>query len=188
MHARRMTTLLLIALLTSGCVAVPHGPAPAPPARSGGLAPAADRPPAPLPAAPPIWPAPTEPAPREALTVTDPRPAPEPTRAPDRKAPDRKAAVAAAEAPAARRPRAQRPAPNRPHTKANKQNKPNKPAHRRSGTHTIPRSPQKNRPAPAGPHRPTAARPPEMRRLCHQAESIQAPMGAADLCRDLYGR
>ncbi|MFI1715153.1 hypothetical protein [Streptomyces litmocidini] len=172
MYARRTTLLLLVALLTTGCVAVPHGSAPGPPARPGGLAPAADRPPAPLPA----WPAPTEPAPREALTTTDPRPA---------RPPARKAAVPAAEEPAARRPGTRGTAPHRPHTTADR---PGKPAHRSSGTRTAPRSSHRNRPAPVRPRPRTDARPPEMRRLCHQAEDIQAPMGAADLCRSLYGR
>ncbi|MFF0476940.1 hypothetical protein [Streptomyces sp. NPDC004284] len=183
MHARRTTSLLLIALLAAGCVAVPHGPDPAPPARPGALAPAADRPPAPLPA----WPVPTEPAPREALTAAEPRPDSRPDPGPAR-TPGPRAAGAAAGEPAARRPRAQRPVrpvPNRPRTGANE---PGKPTVRRTGPRAVPRSPQKKRPAPVRPHRSTDARPPEMRRLCRQAESIQAPMGAAGLCRTLYGR
>ncbi|MFF9850916.1 hypothetical protein [Streptomyces litmocidini] len=174
MHARRTAFLLLAALLATGCVAVPHGSAPGPPARPGGLAPAADRPPAPLPA----WPAPTEPAPREALAPTDSRPTPRPARTPARKA-----AVPAAEGPAARRPHARDTAPHRPHTTAGE---PGRPTHGRSGT--TPRSSHRNRPAPARPQPRTDERPPEMRRLCRQAEDIQAPMGAADLCRSLYGR
>ncbi|MFH8621701.1 hypothetical protein ACH4A8_07275 [Streptomyces vietnamensis] len=198
MHARRTTFLLLIALLTTGCVAVPHAPAPAPPPRPGELVPAADRPPAPLPTPPspshPTWLVPTEPAPREALGATDPRPASRPTEASDRKAAEGTAGVT--EAHTARRPPAHRASPNRPHTtpyKPHKPNKPRKPAngkseHRKPTTRTVPHSPQNHRPTPARPQRQTDARPPEMRRLCRQAESVQAPMGAADLCRNLYGR
>ncbi|WP_314618006.1 hypothetical protein [Streptomyces stackebrandtii] len=31
-------------------------------------------------------------------------------------------------------------------------------------------------------------RTPEMRELCRQARAIDAPMGAAELCRGMYGR
>ncbi|MFF5761388.1 hypothetical protein [Streptomyces tanashiensis] len=206
MHARRTTFLLLIALLTTGCVAVPHGRAPAPPARPGGLAPAADRPPAPL----PTWPAPTEPAPREVLTATEPRPAAPPARTSAGPAAD-----ASDERPSAGRAPVQGPAANRPHTTANRPRKPEqrntgtrtsgnrksgsrKTAHTKTGksaagngtagTRAIPRAPQKNRPATVRPPRQTDGRPPEMRGLCHQAETIRAPMGAADLCRGMYGR
>ncbi|WP_225804728.1 hypothetical protein [Streptomyces sp. NK15101] len=200
MHARRTTFLLLVALLATGCVAVPHGSAPTPAARPGGLAPAADRAPAPL----PTWPAPTEPAPREALTTTGPRPAPQPARAPGRKA---------AEEPAARRPRPHEAAGHRPRPpadepgesvnrkrtngkRADEKRTNRRPVNNGPGTTRTPSHPRHDRPAPARPQprtdaRPqprTDARPPEMRRLCHQAESIRAPMGAAALCRDLYGR
>ncbi|GGY71565.1 hypothetical protein GCM10010363_61180 [Streptomyces omiyaensis] len=46
-------------------------------------------------------------------------------------------------------------------------------------------------PKPAAPHRqqqPTGAQTPSMRELCAAAHDIQAPMGAADLCRTTYGR
>ncbi|WP_426362263.1 hypothetical protein [Streptomyces sp. E-08] len=181
MHARRTTFLLLVTLLTSACVAVPHDRAPAPPPRPGGLAPAADRAPAPL----PTWPAPVEPAPREALTATEPRPEARPSRPPARQK-----ARAVGEAPSSdRRPPAHRPAPNRPNRPHLTPYKPGQPQGRRPGTaRAVPRPPQKSRPAPAGPYGPADARPPEMRRLCRQAESVRAPMGAADLCRGLYGR
>ncbi|MFF3771741.1 hypothetical protein [Streptomyces sp. NPDC002232] len=164
MHARRTTFLLLVTLLTSACVAVPHDRAPAPPARPGGLAPAADRAPAPLPA----WSAPAEPAPREALTTTEPRPEP---RSP-RTTPDRRKPRAAAEAPA--------PSAHRPHIAPAKPGR--QPGKRPATPRTVPRPTQKTRT-----HRPPAVPGPEMRRLCRQAESLRAPMGAADLCRGLYG-
>ncbi|MFJ7958090.1 hypothetical protein ACIQ62_17560 [Streptomyces sp. NPDC096319] len=182
MHARRTTLLLLLTLLTSACVAVPHERAPAPPTRPGRLAPAADRPPAPL----PVRPAPTEPAPRETLAATGPRPDPRPPRTPARTA-------TAAGAPAPDRPRAHQPAPTRPHTTASKPGRrtEREQSRRKSGTRpgpgTVPASPRTTRHVPAAPHRQPDARPPEMRRLCRQAESIQAPMGAADLCRGAYG-
>ncbi|MEE1816365.1 hypothetical protein PUR59_15245 [Streptomyces sp. SP18ES09] len=169
MHARRTTFLLLVTLLTSACVAVPHDPAPAPQARPGGLAPAADRAPAPLPA----WSAPAEPAPREALTTTEPRPEP---RSP-RTTVDRRKPRVAAEAPA---PSARRPPAHRPHIAPAEPGR--QPGKRPATTRTVPRPVQKPRT-----HRPPAVPGPEMRRLCRQAESLRAPMGAADLCRGLYG-
>ncbi|MFE5594707.1 hypothetical protein [Streptomyces sp. NPDC056549] len=185
MHARRTTFLLLVTLLTSACVAVPHDRAPAPTPRPGGLAPAADRAPAPL----PTWPAPVEPAPREALTATEPRPGSRPEARPSR-TPARQKARAAVEGPSsARRPSAHRPVPDRPDRPHLTPHEPGQPQGRRPGTtRAVPRAPQKSRTAPAGPYGPADARPPEMRRLCRQAESLRAPMGAADLCRGLYGR
>ncbi|WP_157848256.1 hypothetical protein [Streptomyces exfoliatus] len=43
------------------------------------------------------------------------------------------------------------------------------------------------RPAPR-PRQSSADRAPEMRELCRQARAIDAPMGAAELCRGMYGR
>ncbi|MFE5941790.1 hypothetical protein [Streptomyces sp. NPDC056480] len=42
--------------------------------------------------------------------------------------------------------------------------------------------------ATRGGPQPTNAGTPAMRRLCRQAQDIDAPMGAADLCRGMYGR
>ncbi|WP_432121514.1 hypothetical protein [Streptomyces sp. S1] len=67
MHPRRtLLAALAVLLATSGCVA------PAPPPRPALLAPAADRPPAPLSA----WTAPAPAPPREALDAAGPDPGP----------------------------------------------------------------------------------------------------------------
>ncbi|MFJ3582359.1 hypothetical protein ACIPPS_08990 [Streptomyces sp. NPDC090127] len=71
---RRTPLVLLAALLTSGCVAVPPSSAPGPSPRGGEVAPAAVRTPSPLPA----WPVPREAAPRETLAATEPKPGPKP--------------------------------------------------------------------------------------------------------------
>ncbi|MFJ5831506.1 hypothetical protein [Streptomyces sp. NPDC093089] len=185
MLPRRTTLALLAVLLTSGCVAVPRPAAPAPPARHADLAPDAERAPAPLPARP----VPTPAAAREALADTDAATgsgsgpgARETTR------PARPAAPAADRAPGgtAVRPPARRVAPNHPHTAPNRAGKP---ASGTSGKRTAtPRPPKRNRTVPSGRQQRTPGLPPEMRRLCREAEGIRAPMGAADLCRGMYGR
>ncbi|WP_158076974.1 hypothetical protein [Streptomyces sp. CB02009] len=49
---------------------------------------------------------------------------------------------------------------------------------------------KQTRKQPTAPRRqqPATGQAPEMRQLCRQAQGIQAPMGAADLCRSVYGR
>ncbi|MET9676434.1 hypothetical protein ABZY68_25565 [Streptomyces sp. NPDC006482] len=184
MHPRRTTLLILAALLTSGCVAVPHTPGQGPAARPGELAPAADRPPAPL----PTWPEPTQAPPREDLTTTDPHPAPAKTAAP------------ASVMPATERPPVQpdtvqperRTTPKKHPTTTVKRKTPKptaQPPTRRTALKTpaAPKKKQQQKPAPRR-HQPTTGQTPEMRQLCRQAQQIGAPMGAADLCRSTYGR
>ncbi|MFC7930220.1 hypothetical protein [Streptomyces cinereoruber] len=163
MHARRTAYLLTAALLTAGCVAVPHGPAPDPTDRPAALAPAAERAPAPL----PTWPDPTPAAPREALATTEPRTAPAP-------------------APASPRPTAAAPPPERTRKETGRKKEPTK----KNRTRAVPRLPKKNQPPKKDRPRSRPSAPagqPELRRLCRQAERIDAPMGAADLCRRVYG-
>ncbi|MFE9738549.1 hypothetical protein [Streptomyces sp. NPDC006477] len=180
MRTRRLTLLVLAAFLTSGCVAVPTASAPRTPVRAADLAPAADRPPAPL----PTWPVPTQAPAREALAATDPRPAP-----PKPAGAVPPGAGPASTAPAPRRPPARpdaakparrwAPPPKRSAaTKKRKAPKASTPSTRR--TSAKPRAPKRQQPR--------VAQTPEMRRLCRQAQEIQAPMGAAELCRGLYGR
>ncbi|KOX24688.1 MULTISPECIES: hypothetical protein [unclassified Streptomyces] len=164
MHARRTAYLLTAAFLTAGCVAVPHGPAPGPPDRPAALDPAAERAPSPL----PTWPAPTQAAPRETLATTEPRP--EPARARGEK-----------------RERERAEGPQRP--KSPKESKKSKEKKRtgknraRAVPHPPKKKPLRTRSRPST----VTAGQPELRRLCRQAEQIDAPMGAADLCRGMYG-
>ncbi|MEX0172240.1 hypothetical protein [Streptomyces sp. LMG1-1-1.1] len=185
MQPRRTTLALLVVLLTSGCVAVPRPAAPAPPARHADLAPDAERAPAPLPA----WPVPTPAAAREALTDTDTGTGPRPDAreaAPAARPAAPAPAVDRAAGGSAVRPPARRAGPNPPHTAPKRAGKP---APGTSGTRAAtPRTPQRNRTVPSGRQQRTTGLPPEMRRLCREAEGIQAPMGAADLCRGMYGR
>ncbi|MFF0430284.1 hypothetical protein ACFYUJ_38730 [Streptomyces sp. NPDC004520] len=169
MHPRHTVLLALAALVTTGCVAVPPSPAPRPPvARPGDLAAAADRPPAPI----PPWPEPTQAAPREDLSTTDPRPSPTPART---------TPAPAAPAPAHGQARHQQPpAPGRRTAP-----KTSKAATTRAASPKA-RAPKKQRPPRRQQQAPGQV--PDMHRLCAQARAIQAPMGAADLCRSMYGR
>ncbi|MFF8838011.1 hypothetical protein [Streptomyces sp. NPDC015130] len=189
MNTRRALVALLAALLTGGCVAVPEAPAPNVPPRPGGLAPAAERPPSALPA----WPEPTEARPRENLAATEPRPGRPPAKPDSEKPAPPKAAPAqhrrtpgqtAGEAPG--RPAAPRKNPGTT-TERRKPERAGKTT-RRTAPATAPKT-RSPRPAPAPrPTRPVTGQAPEMRRLCRQAQEIDAPMGAADLCRGMYGR
>ncbi|MFC9398983.1 hypothetical protein ACFTWS_38490 [Streptomyces sp. NPDC057027] len=176
MNLRRTVILALAVLVTSGCVAVPSTPGPRPPAaRPGELAAAADRPPAPI----PTWSEPTQAAPREELSTTGPRPEPTPvTTAPT-------PAAAAAEPFHTDKPGRRTRLRKSPETMAKKRTP--KGLRSAAGKNRKPRSPQKPQ---AAPRRRQAAngQAPEMRRLCAQAKEIGAPMGAADLCRSVYGR
>ncbi|MFC9794739.1 hypothetical protein ACFVJI_19030 [Streptomyces sp. NPDC127584] len=176
MHPRRTTYLLLSVLLTTGCVAVPRPPSPDPP--PGGPAPAAERPPVPVPA----WPVPAQPVPHEEIAATEPLPG-DPSGGPRARpgsgeqngtgdasaigrAPERRTAAP----PARRSPRtereAARPSTGRPRASA---------------------PPDRAAPCPKAPAVPAGGTP-TMRRLCRQAQDIDAPMGAAELCRGMYGR
>ncbi|APE20004.1 hypothetical protein DEJ43_02650 [Streptomyces venezuelae ATCC 10712] len=182
MHPRRTTFLLLSVLLTAGCVAVPHPTAPRPQPGPRELAPAAERPPTPLPAPP----APTPPVPYEELAVTDPGSQGRPTPGLKRAGDDRRTGGTAAPRPAGPASRHRGPQPG----KAAKAAKP--------AVRAVPRPPAepprraarpRTRPVPQPPTpHPTTARPPAMRQLCRQAQDIDAPMGAAELCRGVYGR
>ncbi|MFF5637203.1 hypothetical protein [Streptomyces sp. NPDC012825] len=176
MHARRTPYLLIVALLTTGCVAVSHEPAPGRPDRPAALAPAAERGPSPL----PTRPDPVQAAPREALATTEPRT--EAARAPAHHRPtaEKNGTGAASQSPK------KTEAAKKPRNLKNPKN-PKKPKKKR--TRAVPRPSKKkqhlrtrNRPST------TTAGQPELRRLCRQAERIDAPMGAADLCRGMYGR
>ncbi|MFF9012866.1 hypothetical protein ACF09C_07795 [Streptomyces sp. NPDC014870] len=161
---RRTTLVLLTALLTSGCVAVPPPAAPSPPARGGEVSPAAVRPPSPL----PEWPAPREAEPRETLAATEPEAgaeaeagaAPAAGAGPERYRATGKGKRKASVPAASSRPTV---APARPRRQPKKPTKPAKPARTES---------------PTG-----------LRALCRQAEGSGAvPSGVVDLCRRTYGR
>ncbi|MFG2639757.1 hypothetical protein ACGFYP_02060 [Streptomyces sp. NPDC048370] len=158
---RRTTLVLLAALLTSGCVAVPHPSAPGPSARGGEVSPAAVRPPSPLPA----WPAPREAEPRETLAATGPEGPggadPERTRA-------KVEAKGRAPAPVSSyRPKGTQPPPSR--RQAKKPGQPTKPGKTAKPARTE---------SPTG-----------LRALCRQAEGSGAvPSGVVELCRNTYGR
>ncbi|MFD3729469.1 hypothetical protein [Streptomyces sp. NPDC058671] len=189
MHPRRTTTFILAALLTSGCVAVPHSHSPVRPARPAGLAPATDRPPAPG----PTGPKPTPAAPREELTTTGPRSGPKPakTGAPAPAAPAERTQARPDTAQSERRtqPR-KRPATTKVKAKR-KSPKPSKVATRKTVPKVhVPKKqvPKKQqRPAPRR-QRPAVGQALDMRQLCREAGRINAPMGAADLCRSMYDR
>lgn len=175
MNACRTVLFALAVLLTSGCVVVPR-PASGPPARPAELAPAADRPPAPLPAQAD----PTQAPAREELAATAPRLVAEPAHTPITRPPAEPADTAAEEA--LRRPVRRTAAP----PVAKKEAKPSGRKTRTRTKSTVPRKKQRN---PAHDRRQSAAgQAPEMRRLCRDASRIQAPLGAADLCRSMYGR
>ncbi|MGW0122042.1 hypothetical protein [Streptomyces sp. NPDC003327] len=169
MRLRRTTVVLLAALVTSGCTAVPHSPEPRPTAaRPAALAPAGDRTAEPT-TAPTTAPLTEAPA-REELATTGPSPGtPMPSNRPARTG-ETGGHGAGAGQPDARR----------------------TPATARRGSATTAQAPvpsHRSVPAPVRTHRPTGGPvlPPEMRRLCRQAEAIGAPMGAAELCRRTYG-
>ncbi|MFJ4340036.1 hypothetical protein [Streptomyces sp. NPDC088915] len=175
MHARRTPYLLIAAFLASGCVAVPHGPAPGPPDRPAALAPAAERAPSPL----PTWPDPPQGTPREALVTTEPRT--EPARTPASRRP------AAEKSGTGSVPRSPKTTMKQRTTKKRETAK-KKETTRKNRTRAVPRPPKQKRPLQDRNRPSTAAGQPELRRLCRQAERIEAPMGAADLCRGMYGR
>ncbi|MFE7548268.1 hypothetical protein [Streptomyces gardneri] len=191
MNSRRAMVALLAALLTSGCVAVPEAPAPSAPPRPAELAPAAERPPAALPA----WPEPTQAPPRENLAATEPRPGRPPAKSAPAKAPPAER-TPAGRAPAEHRHtpgQAVEKAPARPAaprknprttTERRKPEPVGKPA-RRTVPSPKPRPSQRSAPRP---RQPVTGQAPEMRALCRQAQEVDAPMGAADLCRGMYGR
>ncbi|MET9935238.1 MULTISPECIES: hypothetical protein [unclassified Streptomyces] len=182
MHARRTPYLLIAALLTSGCVAVPHGPAPGPPDRPAALAPAAERAPSPL----PTRPDPPQGTPREALVTTEPRTEPARTPASRRPAAEKSGTGAVPRSP--KTTTKQRTTKKKEATKKRGTTK-KRETTRKDRTRAVPRPPKRKRPLQDR-NRPstTTAGQPELRRLCRQAERIEAPMGAADLCRGMYGR
>ncbi|MFE6141606.1 hypothetical protein [Streptomyces sp. NPDC056442] len=196
MHPRRTTFLLLSVLLTAGCVAVPHPPPSRPQPAPEGPAPAADRPPAPIPTQVPAWPVPAQPVPHEEIADTEPLPG-TPTGRP-RGRPATQEVVGAAEVPAAGRSPERRTAPPPTHRGAKATRNAANPAAGKTRTRTEPRAAvpsgrgttprPKAPPAARGGPQPTNAGTPAMRQLCRQAEDIDAPMGAADLCRGMYGR
>ncbi|WP_329275822.1 hypothetical protein [Streptomyces sp. NBC_00691] len=193
MHPRRTTFLLLSLLLTAGCVAVPHPPSPRPQPAPEGPAPAADRPPSPIPV--PAWPVPAQPVPHEEIADTDPLPG-TPTGKP-RTRPVTEGVADAAEVPAARRSPGRRTEAPPPHRGASAPRTSEKRTSGKTRARTDPRAVAPSRRGTTHPEAPAAvragARPategtPAMRGLCRQAEDIDAPMGAADLCRGMYPR
>ncbi|MCX5231971.1 hypothetical protein ABZY16_24225 [Streptomyces sp. NPDC006553] len=194
MHPRRTTFLLLSVLLTAGCVAVPHPPPPRPRPVPGGPAPAADRPPTPVPA----WPVPAQPVPHEEIAHTEPLPG-TPTGRPRRR-PVAQGEAGAVEVPAAGRSPERRtatPPARRGSTAPRNAAKPAKATAGKTRTRTEPRAAMPSARGTSRPKAPSAARggpqptnagTPAMRELCRQAQDIDAPMGAADLCRGMYGR
>ncbi|MFD2011261.1 hypothetical protein [Streptomyces narbonensis] len=215
MNPRRALVALLAALLTSGCVAVPVAPAPATPARPAELAPAAERPPAALTDWPEPTEAP--PRENLAVTDSE-RPGRAPAKsAPPTSAPAGHLPAARVPAGqrhphtpghAVEETHAGPGAPRRnPRTTTDRRTP--GPVERKPARRTLPspksRPPQQSAPRPSSPRpstaRPSTARPaspsprqpvngqaPEMRALCRQAQEIDAPMGAAGLCRGMYGR
>ncbi|MFD9047932.1 hypothetical protein [Streptomyces zaomyceticus] len=181
MHPRP-TTVLLAVLLTSGCMAVPHTPAPVPPTRPAGLAPANERPPVPL----PTWPAPAQGAPREELATTGALPASASTTpaAPAAPAPEKhpRAHPEAGQSDRRTQPR------KRPGVSPVTAKKSPKPVN--VGRRTTPPKVQapKEKKRPAARRQQPAGGQPDMRQLCREAGRINVPMGAADLCRSAYGR
>ncbi|MET9954465.1 hypothetical protein ABZ135_23380 [Streptomyces sp. NPDC006339] len=164
MHPRHTAPLFLGVLLAlTGCVAVPAAPPTHPVRPPAGLAPADDRPPAPLPSE---WSSPTQAAPREALEDTTPA-APRRTR-------DAKARPSSPPAPPPAAPERPRAAPLREKAKAPAAKAPRKKRSKPSKS----RVPQ---PVPAG-------RPADMRALCREAVRIGVPYGVPDLCRSTYGQ
>ncbi|MEV7372270.1 hypothetical protein AB0O51_15465 [Streptomyces sp. NPDC090301] len=182
MHPRRTTFLLLSVLLTAGCVAVPHPPQPGPRPAPEGPAPAADRPRAPIPT--PAWPVPAQPVPHEEIADTEPLPG-TPAGRPKGRPVDREVA-GAAEVPAAGRSPERRTA--KPAAATAERTRPRARKEPRAAVPSGRRTPRPGAPSAARGGPPTSAGTPEMRRLCRQAQDIDAPMGAADLCRGLYGR
>lgn len=166
MHPRRSGPLALaVLLITTGCVAVPPTPDPAPPGKPAGLAPAAVRPPAPLPA----WPAPTQARPRETLADTEPDGHDAADRNDERNAGAPRTHDRTAQTPPEPR-RSATPRRQQPKAAAPKQKK-----QKRSRAQTPKHTPQ----------RPPAA---DLRSLCRQAgPSGVVPPGVVALCRDTYG-
>ncbi|MFI8420180.1 hypothetical protein [Streptomyces sp. NPDC085479] len=202
MNVRRAALPLLTALLVGGCVGLPKPSAPpaprAPETRPPALAPADRHPPSALPAPPPDRPVEAEP--REELgEVGEAREAGvREVLVPPRRGEDREGAgYGAGPAPLPRprtpapRPGESRPAGARPAEPRPAGARPVKKRPRPAESRAATRPPRPPAPAPA---RPSAERPaaggqvPEMRRLCREAQRIDAPMGAADLCRSMYGR
>ncbi|MGW9440666.1 hypothetical protein [Streptomyces sp. NPDC055607] len=70
--------------------------------------------------------------------------------------------------------------------KASKRN--GAPARKPSTRRTSPKPRKTSAKATSPRRKPTTANPPEMRQLCRQAQGINAPMGAPELCRSMYGR
>ncbi|WP_158718692.1 hypothetical protein [Streptomyces griseus] len=184
MNARRIALPLLAALLAGGCTALPPAPAPSRPAAPEpappAFAPADRRPPSALPERL------VEAEPREELAATDegegggvrdPAPAAVPARSRADAAPRPEPGLrgtpgsGGARAPEPRTPgaRAAEPRAAAPRTSA-------PPRTRAAAPARVPG---------AGP---AEGRVPEMRSLCREAARIEAPMGAAELCRSLYGR
>ncbi|MFG3345705.1 hypothetical protein ACGF1Z_11670 [Streptomyces sp. NPDC048018] len=185
MHPRRTAPALLVGLLlaVTGCVAVPGVPPTGPARPPAGLAPADDRPPAPLPR---DWPAPTQDTPREALDTTDPDPVPGGPGAPAERGGTPHGAPAAE--------RAARPGSAGRNESAGRNSAKRNGATRRQ---VRPKAPQQakgsHRTSTAKkPHRVTRTRPgaepADMRRLCREAERIRVPYGVPALCRSQYGR
>lgn len=201
MIARRTAFLALAVLVTSGCVKVPYAPLPHEPvARPGHLAPAAVRSPSPLQAPLPAWPEPAPAAPREELAAVPARPV-EAVQREERRPAAEPPPVPASAAPSAASkvpPRGRAVAsPRRPAGPGAVRQRPSKPASRKA----VPRVSASAKPRPAKRSQRQVPAPvrreqqrqaangqaPEMRELCRAAGRIDAPMGAADLCRNAYG-
>ncbi|WP_282693886.1 hypothetical protein [Streptomyces sp. CC208A] len=193
MNLRRTALPLLTAFLVSGCVALPHPsappaptvPEPGPPA----LAPAAQRPPRVLPEPSKR---PVEAEPREELAETEGKapksaPVPAPVRPRARQGGGAGATGAGAAGTGAA---GAGVAPTRlpePRAKAPRAAKKPSPPRTRTAAPAPTRVPAPRVAAPRA-ARPAGGEVPEMRDLCREAQRIEAPMGAAELCRSLYGR
>ncbi|WP_319311969.1 hypothetical protein [Streptomyces sp. TX20-6-3] len=203
MHPRRTTFLLLSVLLTAGCVAVPHPPSPPPRPGPEGPAPAADRSPTPIFTPVPAWPVPAQPVPHEEIAVTEPLSGTPAGRPRGRQV--TQGVEGAADVPATGQPRERRTATPPTHGGATATRSSAKQAKRaeqakppagktraRTESRAVPSGRGTPRPkapsATRGGPQPASAGTPAMRRLCRQAEDIDAPMGAADLCRGMHGR
>ncbi|KAA6215967.1 hypothetical protein [Streptomyces filamentosus] len=194
MNARRIALPLLAALLAGGCTALPQPPAPSRPAAPEtappAFAPADRRPPSALPERP------VEAEPREELADTEegegggarePGPASVPVRP--------RADAASSPQPGGHgTPGSGGATVRAPKSRAeNREAGSRAPEARAPRSRTTPRTSSPSRTRAAAPTRVPAPRPadgqvPEMRSLCREAARIEAPMGAAELCRDVYGR
>ncbi|MFF5973941.1 hypothetical protein ACFY7C_20660 [Streptomyces sp. NPDC012769] len=156
--------VLGVLLAVTGCVAVPGAPPTGPARPPASLAPADDRPPAPLDGA---WPSPTQAPPRQSLEDTAPSSASTPEQPAPRPVPPAKTK-----------------GPQKAHKKTSKKILKSTPKTPRK---SPPKTPSKKPPRKPS-QKAATPRPADMRELCREAHRIRLPHGIPALCRDAYGR